>query len=64
MSFYLPRARPAMISVQFCRDRDIDDDTTPTPRSPVRYATLVKILVLYCSTLINAPTLASGHERH
>jgi len=36
----------------------VNDDTTPTPRPPVRYATLIKILVLYCSTLINVPTRA------
>lgn len=30
----------------------------PHLRPPVRYATLVKILVLYCSTLINVPTRA------
>jgi len=44
----------------FCRCSSISDDTaTPTPRPPVRYAILVKILVLYCSTLINAPTTAT-----
>lgn len=37
--------------------------STPTQRPPVRYATLIKILVLYCSTLINVPTRVRARER-
>ena len=33
-------------------------NTTPTPRSPLADASLIKILVLYCSTLINVRNYA------
>lgn len=48
---YQPFVRSISRPFDFTR---VECNATPTPRSPLLDAFLVKILVLYCSTLINA----------
>lgn len=61
-SYFLHKSRAPQQDMRCC-GRFHRYRTTPTPQPPMRHVTLLKILVLYCSTLINAvPEAKKTHE--